>query len=255
MAPPPLSPVPYLAAGSPEAKVLSATTTGRACLRPRRTRRRAAREAGRPDQWSRRRIRNLRRDRSRRTRHRRHGHRPDHNQSRGTAGTPGGDDRCPHRNPNQSQSPYRRLRRPRSPCRRRHSRYPGPLPDFPAPAEYPRVFAATRAERGDLGPSGGKVVSAVAVCAGPGGSGLAPRFDGPDDWLARGARSGSRKPDSGCPPHACAAGAYAPGATDSGKPGGHGHVMRWVGNRGPFACPRGNYVPTGICRFGMILAR
>ncbi len=60
---------------------------------------------------------------------------------------------------------------PPEPCRRRHSRHPGPLPDFPAPAEYPRVFPATRAERGDLGPSGGKVVSAVAVCAGPGGSG------------------------------------------------------------------------------------
>ena len=119
MAPPPLSPVPYLAAGRlPEAKVLSATTTGRACLRPRRTRRRAAREAGRPDQWSRRRCRipNLRRDRSRRTRRRRHGHRPDHNQSRRHRRDPGGDDRCPHRNPNQSQSPYRRLRRPRSPA-------------------------------------------------------------------------------------------------------------------------------------------
>ena len=70
-----------------------------------------------------------------------------------------------------------------------------------------------------------------------------------------GAWRGSRKPDSGCPPHACAAGAYAPRARDSGKPGGHGHVMRWVGNRGPFACPRGNYVPTGICRFGVILTR
>ncbi len=44
-------------------------------------------------------------------------------------------------------------------------------------------------------------------------------------------------------------------ARDSGKPGGHGHVMRWVGDRGPFACPRGNYVPTGICRFGVILTR
>ena len=31
--------------------------------------------------------------------------------------------------------------------------------------------------------------------------------------------------------------------------------MRWVGNRGPFACPRGNYVPTGICRLGVILTR
>ena len=70
-----------------------------------------------------------------------------------------------------------------------------------------------------------------------------------------GAWRGSRKPDSGCPPHACAVGAYAPRARDSGKPGGHGHVMRWVGNRGPFACPRGNYVPTGICRFGVILTR
>ncbi len=29
--------------------------------------------------------------------------------------------------------------------------------------------------------------------------------------------------------------------------------MRWVGNRRPFACTRGNYVPTGIFRFGVIL--
>ena len=58
---------------------------------------------------------------------------------RDRGGRPGGDGRCPRRNPNQSQSPHRRRSRPRSRCRKRHSRRPAPLPDLPAPAGYPRI--------------------------------------------------------------------------------------------------------------------
>jgi len=90
---------------------------------------------GHPDQWSRRRCRTRNLGRDRRTRNHRHGRRPDHNRSRQHRHRGPGGGRCPRRNPNQSQSPYRRLSR----CRRRHSRRPGPSPDFPIPAEYPRM--------------------------------------------------------------------------------------------------------------------
>ena len=68
---------------------------------------------------------------------------------------------------------------------------------------------------------------------------LAPRFDGPDDWLARGARSGSRKPDSGCPPHACAAGAYAPEPETPANRAGTGTLCGGSATAGRSPAPAG----------------
>ena len=119
MAPPPLSPVPYLAAGR--------LPRGQGPVRhdhgPRLPQTTAdpppgRREAGRPDQWP------------PPVPHPQPPPRPQpphpapppwppprpQPEPPAPPRDPGGDDRCPRRNPNQSQSPYRRLRRPRSPA-------------------------------------------------------------------------------------------------------------------------------------------